>query len=116
LTGTSEKLQLKEGEPITVVGAPGGFRIDSHRTEGGRGALLVFAVDSAALERNERALVKSALADRLTWVAYPKGGQLGTDLSRDTLVNHLKDLGVQGVRMVSIDDVWSALRLRPAQP
>jgi hypothetical protein len=50
----------------------------------------------------------------LTWVAYPKAGQLGTDLNRDKLAALLKADGVRPVRQIAIDDVWSALRLRPA--
>ena len=56
----------------------------------------------------------AARADRLAWVSYPKGGQLGTDLNRDLLAAVLSAHGVQPVRQVSIDGTWSALRFRPA--
>jgi hypothetical protein len=57
----------------------------------------------------------TALAQRgaLVWVAYPKAGTLGTDLKRDTLAALLAERGVQPVRQTSIDDTWSALRVRP---
>ena len=58
-------------------------------------------------------MVAAASADRLTWVAYPKSGQLGTDLNRDVLAARLTEEGVRPVRQVAIDDVWSALRFRP---
>lgn len=58
--------------------------------------------------------VAAARAGRLAWIGYPKGGQLGTDLNRARLVAVLADQGVQPVRQVSIDDIWSALRFRPA--
>ena len=58
--------------------------------------------------------VPPAERDALTWVAYPKAGQLGTDLNRDVLAELVKAHGVQPVRQVALDDVWSALRLRPA--
>jgi hypothetical protein len=45
-------------------------------------------------------------------VAYPKAGQLGTDINRDTLAASLTDRGAQPVRQVALDDVWSALRFR----
>lgn len=41
-------------------------------------------------------------------------GKLGTDLSRDLVAELVKALGVQPVRQVALDDVWSALRLRAA--
>jgi hypothetical protein len=50
---------------------------------------------------------------RLSWIAYPKAGQLGTDLNRDILWKHLQPRGIQGVRQIAIDDVWSALRFKP---
>ncbi len=55
-----------------------------------------------------------ARRDALTWVAYPKAGKLGTDLNRDVLAELVKARGVQPVRQVALDDIWSALRLRPA--
>ena len=45
--------------------------------------------------------------------ASAKAGQLDTDINRDILWKHLLKKGVQAVRQVAIDDVWSALRLRP---
>lgn len=76
-------------------------------------ALLVFVVDRAALEANRDRIVGAAANDRLTWVAYPKSGQLGTDLNRDSLAALLIDSGVQPVRQIAVDEVWSALRFRP---
>jgi hypothetical protein len=46
-------------------------------------------------------------------VAYPKAGQLATDLNRDVLWRKLTPEGVRGVRLISIDEVWSAMRFRP---
>ncbi|HEX7442996.1 MAG TPA: hypothetical protein VF320_03855, partial [Acidimicrobiales bacterium] len=66
------------------------------------------------LDARQDTVVAAASADRLTWVAYPKAGQLGTDLNRDSLASRLTPHGVRPVRQVSIDDVWSALRFRPA--
>jgi hypothetical protein len=60
------------------------------------------------------AVTAAALADRVAWVGYPKGGKLGTDLNRDRLAEALAAHGIQPVRQVSIDDTWSALRFRPA--
>jgi len=52
------------------------------------------------------------MEDRLAWIAYPKAGQLGTDLNRDILWRHLLKRRIRGVRQIAIDDVWSALRFR----
>jgi hypothetical protein len=58
--------------------------------------------------------VEAAQADKLAWVVYPKAGQLGTDLNRDSLNDALQGEGVQAVRQISVDATWSALRFRPA--
>ena len=111
------KLQLRPEQGLCPVGAPdtveaalGHIATD----EGPSSALLVFAVDRAALDAERATIVASASADRLTWVAYPKSGQLGTDLNRDSLAASLHEDGVRAIRQVAIDDVWSALRFRPA--
>ena len=65
------------------------------------------------LDAAQSELVANASADRLTWVAFPKAGQLDTDLNRDRVAEALIAAGIRPVRNVSIDDVWSALRFRP---
>jgi len=60
-------------------------------------------------------VVEAAKADRLAWIAYPKARQLGTDLNRDILWQHLLKRHIRGVRQVPIDGVWSAMRFRPGK-
>ena len=57
---------------------------------------------------------EATLSCELTWIAYPKAGQLETDLNRDILWELLDGKGVRPVRQVALDDTWSALRFRPA--
>lgn len=109
------KLALKD-RPIQVVDPPAGFGVTSGTPRPGEEALLVFVKDRAALGQQLARIVRSAVADRLTWVAYPKGGQLGTDLNRDSLAELLQREGAQPVTQISIDSTWSALRFRPARP
>jgi hypothetical protein len=55
---------------------------------------------------------EAARADDDAWLCYPKGRQLGTDVNRVTLTANLpKEL--RAVCQISIDHVWSALKLRP---
>lgn len=106
------KLALK-GRAIQVLDAPEGFKLNAVGTRE-EPALLVFVKGRTELRAHQTRIVRSARADRLTWVAYPKGGQLGTDLNRDSLAELLLDQGIQPVTQVSIDEVWSALRFRPS--
>jgi len=106
------KLALKD-RPIEVIDAPPGFPLRSSKGPGADSALLVFVVDAASLGNRIGKIASSALEDRLTWVAYPKGGQLGTDLNRDSLAALLLGKGVRPVTQIAIDATWSALRFRP---
>jgi hypothetical protein len=107
------KLQLKAGEGLTVVGDPARVPQAVRDLEGaGAKALIAFAVTREDLAGNP--VIPAAREDRLAWIAYPKAGKLNTDLNRDVLRELVAEQGVQTVRQVAIDDVWSALRIRPA--
>lgn len=111
----ADKLQLK-GDRMCVYGMPddvdlGGIQV----TENALDPVLLFVTDEADLDRNKGAVVDAAREDRLAWLAYPKGGQLGTDLDRDTVIDAIDKRKVRPARQVSIDEVWTAIRLRPAQ-
>jgi hypothetical protein len=113
----SSKLQLKPGQSVAVLNLQPGLVLPSvvtAPTAADADAVIAFVVRQDELGSAEQA-VAAARADRLAWICYPKGGQLGTDLNRDRLVAALAEHGVQPVRQVSIDDTWSALRFRPAK-
>jgi hypothetical protein len=115
----AKKLQLRAEQRLVMAHAPASVAptlqpLTSLPRDAAEPALLVFALNRAALQEDLEQVVASALADRLTWVAYPKSGQLGTDLNRDSLAATLTASGLQPVRQIAIDDVWSALRFRPA--
>jgi hypothetical protein len=112
------KLQLKPGQSVAVLNPPPGLilpEVAAAATAADADAVIAFVVRQDDLGSAEQA-VAAARADRLAWIGYPKGGQLGTDLNRDRLVAALAGHGVQPVRQVSINDTWSALRFRPAKP
>ena len=114
------KLQLKPGQSVAIVNEPADIALDlggGHPAAGAPGeadAVIVFATDRAELDELRGQFVPPAARDALTWVAYPKAGKLGTDLNRDVLAELVKREDVRPVRQVALDDVWSALRLRPA--
>jgi hypothetical protein len=111
----AKKLNLKPGVKVRVMGERSGVDLDdiSTTTSPSADGVLVFVRTLADVDATAGPLVAAARQDRLAWVAYPKAGQLGTDLNRDVLWKHLQKHGIQGVRQVSIDDVWSAMRFRP---
>lgn len=109
----SKKLQIPAGTPILLVNVPNGLKLDLVGGKEEGSAVLLFAHDSEAVRKRGRPLIEAAKDDRLAWVAYPKAGQLKTDLNRDRLAELMKPFGIEPVRLVSIDDVWSAMRFRP---
>jgi hypothetical protein len=113
------KLQIKPGWQVAVVGAPangpdlsgiGPPAPDPAAAD----AVIAFVVQAAELTGSASPAVAAAREDRLAWIAYPKAGQLGTDINRDRLAAAVAELGIRPVRQVALDDVWSALRFRPA--
>ena len=116
----ASKLQIKPGQSVALVSAPGpldlGLPEGCETTDDPEGAdvVLAFAGRRADLDGAASAAVAAARRDKTAWIGYPKGGGLGTDLNRDILAKELRDRGVRPVRQISIDDVWSALRFRPA--
>jgi hypothetical protein len=57
------------------------------------------------------------LADGVLWFCYPKktSKNYSSDINRDHGWKTLNDSGLHGIRMVAIDEDWSALRFRNAK-
>ncbi|HZX41355.1 MAG TPA: hypothetical protein VFE93_05905 [Myxococcaceae bacterium] len=111
----AKKLNLKSGTKLRVVGKPkdvdlGDVEITSLANVKD---VLVFVTKLEGLDRVAAPMIEAARADRIAWAAYPKAGQLGTDLNRDVLWKALEKQKIQPVRQIALDDVWSALRFRP---
>jgi hypothetical protein len=116
----SAKLQLKPGQRIATLTStadvpsvvpPGAETTDRPQDSD---AIVVFVRNKADLDTLAGPAIEAARLDKLVWIAYPKGGKLGTDVNRDVLRNTLEPQGVQPVRQIAVDEVWSALRFRPA--
>jgi hypothetical protein len=59
-----------------------------------------------------RETARSVKPDGLIWIAYPKGGAMGTDLDRDVLRDSLAKHGLEAVSLIALDATWSAMRFR----
>ena len=121
----AKKLLIKPNQSIMVMNAPAGY-LDKLRPLPAGARLLdradtpvdfiqFFVKDSQELEKNAPVVIKAVKEDGLLWVCYPKGSsKVKTDLNRDILWAAMAKFGLAGVSMVSLDEVWSAMRLRPA--
>lgn len=118
----ARKLQIPTAATVVVLGRPDGVDLEipgdcvvvsDPEAADAAPAVVAFLVHAADLEPVAGPALAAARADRLAWIAYPKSRQLGTDLNRDILAGLVAEHGVQPVRSVAIDGVWSALRFRP---
>jgi hypothetical protein len=115
----ASKLQIKPGQRVATLARPDELAELAALTDvvddpTVADVVIAFVRTSADLRSTATPALDAARLDKLVWIAYPKAGKLGTDLNRDILRAALLELGVQPVRQVAIDDVWSTLRCRPA--
>ena len=125
MTPLFKKLNLKDQQEILVLQPPESF-------EGELAALsdvlvvrdltnvekvnfvLAFVTRQAELDEISTALAAKAEGDALIWIAYPKGSskKYTCEFNRDSGWRMLGEAGFEGVRIVAIDEDWSALRFR----
>lgn len=124
-TTLTQKLQLKPGQTVKIVNAPQGYLEKlaadlegvtiADPAAGLTDGALVFVNNLEEAGRLGPESVKQIRPDGLLWVAYPKGGsKIKTDVNRDKLWPMLEPTGWRPVRQVALDEVWSAMRFRPA--
>ena len=137
MTPLFNKLNLGTHRCITVLNAPASFEAELAALQGvevlpgvevlqGVEVLrsaqaplayaLAFALTQVELDTVCHALVQAAAGDAVLWLAYPKGSskRYRCEFKRDSGWTVLGAAGYEPVRMVAIDEDWSALRLRQA--
>lgn len=112
-----KRLQLKPGMAGGACRVPADLRLPLPLLKGlrrrGLDYVLVFVRDAAEIAKHAPAAVKCLREDGLLWFAYPKQtGTIKTDINRDHGWSPVRELGFEGVRQISIDDTWSAIRFR----
>jgi hypothetical protein len=121
----ARKLGLKPGMRALIVAAPPGYLqllaplpdgvIVSANADGMHPFVQVFAKRLSELSKLAQRLSKHAAPNALVWISYPKKtSNTGGDLNRDLIRERMSGAGWQAVSIVAIDEVWSALRFRPA--
>ena len=74
---------------------------------------IFFAIDKNALLKDLPDILASLDIDAVLWVAWPKkSGSIASDLYRDDSWGDAFQFGWEGVASASIDNDWTALRLR----
>jgi hypothetical protein len=120
-----KKLNLGTHREIAVFNAPDSFEPELKQLKGvkigrdptkpkGVKFALAFAVTQAQLNRASKILAAASEGDAVIWFAYPKGSskRYTCEFNRDSGWDVIRDAGFDSVRMVAIDEDWSALRFR----
>jgi hypothetical protein len=122
------KLNLKDHQQIVVLDPPGSF-------EGELAALkgveiirdlkkakqvrfsLAFVTTPQQVDTLAPVIARKAEGDATVWFAYPKGSskRYKSQIDRDNGWSLLGREGFEPVRMVAIDEDWSAIRFRRAE-
>lgn len=119
------KLNLKDQTEIVVLNAPESFEaqltrlrgVDVRRDLSARRAVsfaVAFVTRQSEVDSLAKSLAKMTPGDAVVWFAYPKGSskRYKSEINRDTGWHVLGAAGFEGVRMVAIDEDWSAVRFR----
>ena len=76
--------------------------------------VFLFARTRAELQTELPPAVRSLSPGSAIWVFFRKGSRnSGLDMNRDTVWAAAEKLGMRPLGLVSVDDTWSAFRLRP---
>lgn len=126
MTPLFKKLNYKEGQTIVCLNAPESFQsaLDEMRSDAAIiqnekevttvQFAMVFATKQAEVDYYATLLAPKLEGDAVLWACYPKGTskKYKCEFNRDNGWKILGELGLEGVRMVAIDEDWTALRFR----
>ena len=128
MPSTFEKLNLKNQTRIAVLNAPKSFEPELARLKGveiarslnGAGLVdfvLAFVTKQQEIDALAKSVGKKTRGDAVVWFAYPKGSskKYKCEINRDQGWQALGAAGFEPVRMIAIDEDWSATRYRRAE-
>ena len=121
---TFAKLNLKDQTEIVVLNAPASFEPELKSLKGvkvrrdAKGGDIDFSLAFVMTQKEVDTLgpqvAKKAKGDAVVWFAYPKGSskKYKSQINRDSGWAVMGKAGFEPVRMVAIDEDWSAVRFR----
>ena len=121
-----EKLQLKDEKNLLIQGLPSSIEKQFVKLTFSKSVTpllksrkidfaLIFAVSQRQLADILKDVVPALQDDATFWIAYPKlTSKISSDLCRDKNWDFVSDYGFEAVRMIALDNVWSAGRFKKA--
>jgi hypothetical protein len=124
-----KKLNLKNQKAVVVVNVPDSFQVnlDSIRDEttvidtleglSEIEFILLFVTRQSEIDHLILTIAPLLKGDALVWMCYPKGTskKYKCDFNRDTGWQIMGNYDLEPVRMVAIDEDWSALRFKKVE-
>ena len=118
-----QELFIKPGDKFLLINPPMGYLAQMGELPEGTlilsdSSCLVQVIQLFIANRVELEMqlprLKELLAPKgMIWVTYHKSSSMvKTDINRDTINAYAHSIGLEGVAMISINDDWSALRLK----
>jgi hypothetical protein len=121
------KMNLKDQKEIVVLNAPDSFEreiaaldgVSVRRTLSSSSPVafgVAFVITQADVDAVAAPLARAAEGDAVIWFAYPKSSskKYTASINRDRGWETMGKAGFEPVRMVAIDEDWSAVRFRRA--
>ena len=125
MPGVFAKLNLKDQKQIVVLNSPESFEgelaalkgVDIVRDVKKAKAVafsLAFVTEQKQVDTLAPAVARKTEGDAVVWFAYPKGSskKYKSQINRDNGWTVMGKEGFEPVRMVAIDEDWSAIRFR----
>ena len=117
-----QKLGIKGGMTIALLGAPDGFDdllvglpddvVVRRRSQGHLDLAVTFQTERAVLEGRLPTVLKALDRAGSLWVAWPKkASKVPTDITEDTVREVVLPIGLVDVKVCAIDPTWSGLKV-----
>ena len=119
-----EKLELKDEKNLLVQGLPSSIEKQFVKLSYAKNVTpllrskkidfaLVFAVNQTQLNNIMREVFTALHSESKLWIAYPKQtSKIVSDLNRDCSWEIFSQNSYEGVSLVALDHVWSAMRFK----
>ena len=116
-----EKLGIREGFAISIIGAPQDYAAtlaklpcgvkQTKKLEGPLDFIQFFCSRRSQLEENFQRLKGALSASGMLWVSWPKGSSgVPTDLTENVVREIGLKNGLVDVKVCAVDEIWSGLK------
>ena len=121
-TPLRQKLGIREGSRVTLLGEPEGFRAllgelphgvkVTSSSRGEADVIVLFATKFSRLKTGfPKAIELMPPGGGMLWISWPKkAAKMDTDLDENLIRDFGLDLGVVDTKVCAIDEKWSGLR------